>query len=205
MKHLNIKQNSEEWYEERKSLIFTASEFSSVITAKTGKKSTAIDKLIITKLTQDLLNKDKSFQGNYATERGQELEPDAIDCYSITKDVEVNNGGLFIADDLFYGASPDGIIGDNGLLEIKSVFDEAHVSNMLNNRAYIDYYPQLQGQLLCSGRRWVDWMSYHPELPPVITRVYRDEEYIDKLQKYLREGIELYKSKQDKLFEMGYL
>lgn len=205
MQVLNIDQRSDEWYEARRSVMFTASEFDNIITAKTGAKSASVEKLTNKKIAELLLNRKLGFEGNAATERGQELEPDAIDCYAITKDTEVLNAGFVIADDGFYGASPDGFIGNDGLLEIKSVFDESHVANMLNDKAYSDYYPQLQGQLLCTGRKWVDWMSYHPELPPVIIRVERDKEYIAKLKQYLREAKELLETKKQKLKDMGYL
>jgi len=205
MQLLNLEQGSAEWYEARKNVMFTASEFDNIITAKTGKKSASINKLTNKKLAELLLNKSLGFAGNAATERGNELEPDAIDCYAIAKDTEVLNGGFVIADDGFYGASPDGFVGKDGLLEVKSVFDESHVANMLNEEAYLDYYPQLQGQLLCTGRKWVDWMSYHPELPPVIIRVERDEKFIIKLRWYLRAAKKLLETKKQKLKTMGYL
>lgn len=205
MQIIDVQQNTPEWLEARKMVLFTASEFDQIITAKTGKKSASIDKLTNKKLAELLLNRSVGFTGNFATERGQELEPDAIDCYAMVKDVEVMNAGFVIADDGFYGASPDGFIGNDGLLEIKSVFDESHVANMLDDKAYMDYYPQLQGQLLCTGRKWVDWMSYHPELPPVIIRVERDEDFIAKLKQYLHEGKELLETKKSKLKNMGYL
>lgn len=205
MQVLNVTQGSDQWYEARRSVMFTASEFDNIITAKTGAKSASVEKLTNKKIAELLLNRKLGFDGNAATERGQELEPDAIDCYAIAKDTEVLNAGFVIADDGFYGASPDGFIGNYGLLEIKSVFDESHVANMLNDKAYLDYYPQLQGQLLCTGRKWVDWMSYHPELPPVIIRVERDEKYIAKLKQYLNEAKELLETKKQKLKIMGYL
>ena len=205
MQLLNLEQGSDEWHEARKGVLFTASEFKNIITAKTGKKSAAVESLTNKKLAELLLGRKMSFEGNAATDRGNELEPDAIDCYAIAKDTEVLNGGFVIADGGFFGCSPDGFIGNGGLLEIKSVFDESHVSNMLNETAYLDYYPQLQGQLLCTKRKWVDWMSYHPELPPVIVRVNRDEEYITKLVQYLHEAKKLLETKKSKLKDMGYL
>lgn len=206
MQVINVEQNTDDWYAVRRSVYFTASAFDQIITAKTGKKSTGVEKLTNRIIAEMLLNRAVGgFSGNAATERGNELEPDAIDCYSIARNVEVMNGGFVIADDGFYGCSPDGFVGNDGLLEIKSVYDESHVANMLDDKAYIDYYPQLQGQLLVTKRKWVDWMSYHPELPPVIIRVGRDEDYIIKLKRYLNEAKELLEEKKQKLKIMGYL
>ena len=205
MQVIKVEQNSEQWFEARKNVLFTASEFGQIITAKTGQKSKSVDRLINKKIAELLLNRSLGFTGNYATQRGSELEPEAIECYAFIEGIEVESAGFVIADSGFYGASPDGFVGENGLLEIKSVFDESHIANMLDSKAYMDYYPQLQGQLLCTKRDWVDWMSYHPELAPVVIRVDRDDEYIKKLEDYLAQAQELFSRKIKTLKDKGFL
>lgn len=96
------------------------------------------------------------------------------------------------------GASPDNFVrlpiytideagdrqhtGDSyGLLEIKCGMAKNQVKALIKPEVEREHWPQLQGQLLVTGRDWVDIMYYHPKLPPVIIRVERDDEYIAKL------------------------
>jgi exodeoxyribonuclease (lambda-induced) len=85
------------------------------------------------------------------------------------------------------GASPDGLIGDDGMLEIKCPEPQTHVRNLISGKVDMSYYPQMQGQMLVTGRKWCDWMSYHPDMPPVIVRVHRDNNYLAALTMALAE------------------
>jgi hypothetical protein len=204
MRELQVAQRSPEWYAARTG-VFTASEFDKIITP-TGKKSTQVEGLTNRILAEIMLGRShKQFNGNFATQRGEELEPQAVECYELAWDCLVAPAGFCLSDCGHYGCSPDGFVGDDGLIEIKCVFDESHVANMLSDAPYRAYYPQLQGQLLVTGRQWVDWVSYHPDLPPVIMRVERDMPYIGALMDYIAEAVKLLESKKTKLKEMGYL
>lgn len=128
-------------------------------------------------------------------ERGQMIEQDAIGQYELMRDVDTQVIG-FVTDDLnTMGCSPDRLVGEDGLLEIKCPKPNTQVGYLIGHEKTInfenrniciswerEYYPQLQGQLFITGRQWVDIMAYHPEFPPAILRVPRDEEYIDLLK-----------------------
>lgn len=204
MQEINHAQGSPEWFAARAGL-FTASNFGKVI-SPTGLKSKQVDAYTSELLAEIMVGGSVNvFEGNAYTDRGNELEPKAADVYAFIHDIEPVECGFTIADEGFYGASPDRLLGEDGLLEIKCPAPHTHIANLLANKVDSKYTPQLQGQLLCTGRKWVDWMSYHPELPPVIIRVERDEDFIIKLKRYLKEGKELLEEKKNQLKQLGYL
>ena len=88
-------------------------------------------------------------------------------------------------DDGRYGCSPDRLIAEDGLLELKCPAPHTHVRYLIEGCMDDEKRPQVQMQMLVTGRAWVDLVSYHPELPIVITRVERDVEYIALLAKVL--------------------
>jgi hypothetical protein len=175
----DCEQGSEAWHFARMG-IPTASEFFKLLTP-TGKPS-ASAKGIAHRLLAELITGKPitDFDGNAHTERGKELEPDAIAFYEMQNGLDTVRVGFVTDDARTMGCSPDCLVGDDGLLEIKCPAPHTHVEYMLNG---LDkgYYPQIQGQLLVTGRKWVDWMSYHPEMEPVIIRVERDEKYLADL------------------------
>lgn len=114
-------------------------------------------------------------------ERGQFLEPEARSFYEFQRDIETVRVGFMTNDQKTVGASPDSLVGDDGLLEIKCPSPGVHIGYLLRKPVDSKYYPQIQGQLWISERKWLDILSYHPEIPPALVRVERDEEYIKKL------------------------
>ena len=119
---------------------------------------------------------------NGVMQRGLELEAEARNLYELLNDAKVEQIGICFPDEkMAFGCSPDGLVGEDGLLEIKCLAPHTHVGVLLNSVAERAHYPQLQGQLLVTGRKWVDIMFYHPKMPPLIVRVERDETYIQKL------------------------
>lgn len=96
-------------------------------------------------------------------ERGQEQEPVARMLYEEENFVDVQGGGFF--DWGTYGDSPDGLIGHDGVLEIKSVIPSVHYANLQRGSFDPSYRWQLVGHLDCTGRDWVDFVSYCSEFP----------------------------------------
>jgi predicted phage-related endonuclease len=84
------------------------------------------------------------------------------------------------------GCSPDGLVNDDGLCEIKCPQSSAHLDRWLGAKIDPGYIDQMQFQMSCTGRRWVDFVSYHPDAPEEmqlhITRVPRDDKRIDELE-----------------------
>lgn len=110
-----------------------------------------------------------------AMQRGKEMEAEARDLYSLITGQEVREVGFCLADG--FGASPDGFVGEKGLLEIKCPKLATHVGYLLDNILPVDYFQQTQGQLLVTGREWCDFFSYYPGLKPLIVRVTPDKKF----------------------------
>jgi len=178
MQIINCEQNSPEWFAARAG-IATASEFDKILTP-TGKESAQADKYI-NKLLADIVAGEpvNDFEGSAYMERGKELEAEAVSWYEFYTGNATESVGFVLSDG--YGCSPDRLVGEDGLLEIKCPAGHTHVEYMLSGFDK-GYYPQVQGQLLVTGRRWCDWVSYHPKMQPIIKRITRDKEYISKLK-----------------------
>jgi predicted phage-related endonuclease len=79
------------------------------------------------------------------------------------------------------GCSPDSLVGEDGLLEIKTKMAHIQLDVLLKDQVPTEHMAQLQGALLVTNRTWVDFVSYWPNLPLFVKRVYRDQEYLNKL------------------------
>lgn len=181
---LDCEQLSDEWFAARAGLP-TASHFSEIVTAK-GEPSKSAH-LYMCELAAEAVTGIKT-EGytNDIIQRGIELEPEAIEFYEFVKGVEVKKVGLCYQDEQKkFGASPDGLVDEDGILELKCPLAKTHVSYLLDNRLPPAYHRQVQGQLYVTERQWCDFMSYYPGLKPFIIRVERDEKFIKKLAQHL--------------------
>lgn len=179
MIELKLKQGSEEWHKARLG-IPTSSQFHRIIT-KGGapSKSNYAHELIAEKLLGYPVTE---FVSDWM-QRGQDLEDRAVAFYELQRDRDTSTAGFCLTDDRKAGASPDRFVGDLGLLEIKCPSPIVHVGNMLNLTD--GHKQQTQAQLMVTGREWVDLLSYHPDLPPALVRVNRNEIYIEAMKKHL--------------------
>ena len=181
---IDAEQRSAEWHEARTG-VPTASGFSKLITPD-GRPSKAADgyitSLIREKIFGDAENhKTDNDVKSYWLQRGIDLEPCAVSMYELLNGVDVQLIGLCLHDDIEAGASPDGLIGDDGGLEIKCPSPRTHQIYLDEEKLPDKYKAQVMGCLWITGRKWWDFMSYHPDMDPVVIRVERDEEYIEKL------------------------
>lgn len=186
---MDIEQRSEEWFNQRLG-IPTASNYSQLITSK-GEPSrqarTYIDKLIAQRLTG---KRESSFTTEHI-ERGIEMEPRAVAWYEFERDVEVVETGFHRHPELDTGCSPDGLVGEDGLLEIKCPAPHTHVKYLRAEKVPTEYYPQVQGQIWVMGREWCDFLSFHPEMPKLLIRVERDEQFIAALEEQVTKACEI--------------
>lgn len=184
-KYFDIEQNTDEWINLRMGK-FTASMFSDLM----GSKNTLTYQKAINKVVFEILTNEvpENFTSGYM-ERGHELEPLAKELYSMMTFNDVSNGGFFSYGN-YIGASPDGLIDDDGLLEIKSPSFNTMINYLLRKSLPIEYKYQVQGQLFVTNRKWCDFMAYHPKLKPLIIRVERDEDIITDIQTRINEAIE---------------
>lgn len=183
MRVIDFPQRSPEWFQARLG-VPSASSFGKVITP-TGKPSTQVDGYLNKLVAEILTGKTDGQEASEAMQRGTELEPEARSYYELIAG-PVEEIGFCIHNDGF-GCSPDGLVGDEGLIEIKCPLSHTQVEYLLLSDGKIPsiYYPQVQGQLLVMDRKWCDFLSYHPDMKPLLVRVERDEAYISKLHELL--------------------
>lgn len=122
-----------------------------------------------------------------AMQWGIDKEPEAIAAYSFLYGVEVVPTGFVRHPSIEYcGATPDGAVGDDGLVEVKCPNTATHLNTLLRGAADPKYVKQMQFQMACTGRAWVDFISYDPRMPPELQmrsyRVPRDETMIAELE-----------------------
>lgn len=194
----NCEQNSDEWYALRLG-VPTASEFKKVLSG-TGKVSTQLLGYAQQLAAEIIAGEPVDiWEGNEYTERGHELEDKARELYEFMTGNDVTECGFVTNGD--FGASPDRLVGDDGLLEIKCLKGQRHVAACMyiesKGKVQPDYYSQLQGQLLVTGRKWADIVFYHPQLPHAEIRIHRDDEFIAALIEQLNKLIET----RDKIVE----
>lgn len=195
MKVIDCIQGDDVWIESRLG-IPTASEFHRIVTPK-GKLSTQSTKYAYRLIAEYLLKRSMdSLEGLEWIEFGKANEADAARLYEFDHEVESIKVGFVTTDDGKIGCSPDRLVGDKGLLEIKSVAPQTHIGNMVNGFDE-DYICQVQGQLYVSEREWCDWISYNPEFPLVCIRTYRNEEYI----KLLADSLKAFNEMKDEMLE----
>ena len=199
---LNIEQGRRAWIEARLG-IPTASEFSKIVTPG-GKLSASRDEYIGTLLAEWALGEQVDDFDNEWTERGKALEPEARNYYRFHRDTEVKNVGLIYRDDSrTVGASPDGTIGEDGLLELKCPKASTHLRWLALGVVPRQHVIQVQAQLWVSGRAWVDFMSYYPGLPPLIVRAHPGEKMQVAFDEAIPVFIEELLAGREKLREMG--
>ena len=179
MRIIDCEQRSEEW--ERWRNRPTASEFGSFITPARGdysKQATAYAAKIVAKQLGVYTEPPPTFW----MEWGVEQEPNAKAAYTAMTGRDVQDVGFIIPDNTdAYGGSPDGLVGDDGLIEIKCPAPETHISYHAAGELPVQYRPQVQGLLFISGRLWCDFLAFHPELTPFLIRVEPDLKYQEKM------------------------
>ena len=184
MKILDCVQGTPEWFQARLG-IPSASNFDMIVTTK-GEPSKQRTKYMYRLAGEFVAGKAEEGYQSQAMLNGVQTEEEARSFYEFTKGVEVKQVGFCVSDCGRYGCSPDGLIGDNCLIEIKCPTVAVHVGYLLDNSLPTDYFQQTQGQLLVTGREYVDFVSYYPCLKPLIVRVERDEKFLALLESELK-------------------
>lgn len=197
----DLEQGSPEWLRIRLG-VPTTSNFGKIITP-TGKKSAQFNDYMNTLLAELILGEGEPYYKSPAMERGNELEPYAVQYYAYWYKCSPRTVGFITSDDGRIGCSPDRLIGRDGLLEVKCPLQSRHTKNLITGEIDPQYIPQVQGQLYMTGRAWCDWMSYYPGLPASIVRVEPDEEYRTNLVNYLDEFVEQMDTKITQLKKKG--
>lgn len=180
MSTLDMEQRSDAWFAARAGK-FTGSRFSSLMARlKNGEPGASCQNLLAALVIERLTGRPTEMYVNAAMERGTLLEPHALTAYADRTGNAVQTVGFVVHPTLDYvGVSPDGLIGDDGLVEIKCPSAEnKHLDALLHGSHATEYQWQIQGQMWVTGREWCDAVSYDPRWPDhmtlAITRVYCD-------------------------------
>ena len=190
-----IEQRTEDWFAARLGKV-TASRVADVIAkTKTGysaSRENYMAQLVVERMTQ----KPTEFYSNAAMQWGTDQEPFARAAYELAKGVMVEEVGFVPHPNiLMAGASPDGFVGVNGLVEIKCPNTATMIETLLTKKCPQKYFTQIQFQLACTDRVFCDYVVFDPRMPKhlqlFVTRVERDEDFIthieDEIQVFLSE------------------
>lgn len=181
-----MEQGSPEWHAERAGKA-TASRIADVV-ARTKSGYGASRKNYAAQLvTERLTGQTESSYVNAAMQHGIDTEAEARDAYAFSTDAEVSEIAFVPHPTIeMSGASPDGMVGDDGLVEIKCPNSAQHIETLLTGKVPDKYVIQMQWQMACTGRKWCDFVSYDNRLPGAmhlfIQRVDRDDERIAELE-----------------------
>ncbi len=190
----DIIQGSPEWHALRVGKV-TASRVADVIAkTKTGwgaSRANYMADLIAEKLTGEPA---PSFM-NAAMQWGTDQEPNARAAYEFKKDCEVVAIGFAIHPTIHdSGASPDGLVGADGMVEFKCPNTATHIETLLSGTVPGKYVTQMQWQMACTNRKWCDFVSFDPRMPESMTmfvqRIDRDEALIGRLEDDVRDFLD---------------
>jgi hypothetical protein len=178
---IDCEQNSPEWRAARCGLP-TASCFGDILAKGEGKTR----RTYLMKLAGEILTGEpmESFS-NVHTDRGHAMEEEARNAYAFMADVDPQRVG-FIRNGQ-KGCSPDSLIGDNGMLEIKTQLPHLLIETILKDDFPSAHKAQCQGALWCAEREWIDISVYWKKMPSFVKRAYRDVAYIGQLTRAVDE------------------
>jgi putative phage-type endonuclease len=203
-----MQQGSAEWLQSRLGKV-TASRVSDVV-AKTksgysASRANYLAQLVCERLTGQ---PQDSFQ-SAAMEWGTEHEPEARMAYEFLRDATVTQAGFIEHPKMAAGASPDGLVGEDGMVEIKCPNTATHIQTLLTEKVPAKYVKQMQWQMYIAEREWCDFASYDPRVPEAmrlwVKRVHRDhpmiEELVTEVSKFLDEVSDTVESLSNKYLE----
>tara|TARA_R100000541_G_scaffold1817_1_gene6785 strand:- start:210 stop:833 length:624 start_codon:yes stop_codon:yes gene_type:complete len=181
-----LEQGSAEWHQLRLGKV-TASRMSDVLSKGRGKApSKTAETYMMELIAERLTGESKPFFENDAMRWGTETEPQARSMYEVNNDFVAVDEVAFIKHSEFIGVSPDGLIGEHGMLEIKCPTTITQIKRALTDDYSADYKAQIQMQLWVAKREWCDFVSFDPRIDfdasYLQQRVYRDEEFIANME-----------------------
>ena len=183
-----MEQRTEEWFNARIGKV-TASNLANV-TAFTKSGESAYRKNYRHQLvTERLTGKPTEIYVNQAMQHGIDTEDEARDFY-VFKYNDVEEVGFIDHPTIdMAGASPDGLVGDDGLIEIKCRQPQNHTETLISNQIPSRYRLQMFWQMACTGRKWCDYVSYCPSFPEELKMVVIRLEWNDEQIKLLEEEV----------------
>lgn len=184
-----MEQRTDEWFAARLGKV-TASNIAKVMAKGGGAtRKNYMAQLVCETLTGQ---KEETFK-SASMERGNELEAVAREMYCLNEfDATVTETGFILHPTIeLFGASPDGLVNDDGLIEIKCPNTATHIETIKTGKPKREYLLQMHGQMMCTGRRWCDFVSYDNRLPENLayfkTRIVFDEGLASEIETGIRE------------------
>lgn len=183
-----MEQRTEEWHQARLGKV-TASNLSNVTASTRSGESAYRRNYRLRLITERLTGKQTEFTINQAMQHGIDTEDEARDFY-VFKYNDVEEVGFIDHPTIdMAGASPDGLVGDDGLIEIKCRQPHNHTETLISNQIPSNYKLQMFWQMACTGRRWCDYVSYCPSFPEELKMVVIRLEWNDEQIKLLEEEV----------------
>ena len=194
----DIVQRTPEWIEIKRGKM-SASNAETIIANGKG-----LETYIYNLMAEYYSSAEKENYINADMQRGIDLEPEARLEFEFYTNLDVQEVGFIEYND-FIGVSPDGLIGDDGLIEIKCPNDSIYFKLLLSNNIKPEYIAQMQMQMYVTERQYCYFVSYNPnfEKSLYIKKINRDEEMIDKLKKGLERGTQLIKEIKENFRKVG--
>jgi putative phage-type endonuclease len=183
-------QGSEDWKLARCGSLGASSIHEAVARTKTGWGASRAN-LMARLLAERLTGVPQDTYQSQAMVHGTETEPYALAAYEFYQDAIVERVGLVPHPSIAYShASPDGLVGADGLVEVKCPGSATHIDTLLGQSVPGRYVAQMQWQMACTGRAWCDFVSFDPRMPEdmrlFVRRVQRDSAQIADLEKEIR-------------------
>lgn len=181
-----IEQGSPEWHQQRIGKLTASRIADALARTKTGWGASRAN-LMAALVAERLTGVSQDSYTNGAMQWGIDTEPKAKAAYEFRNDIDIAPAG-FVPHPLIAmsGASPDGYVGDDGLIEIKCPNIATHIETLLGAEIDGRYVKQMQWQMACTGRAWCDFASFDPRLPPEmqlhVRRVHRDDKLISEME-----------------------
>ncbi len=181
-----IAQGSPEWHDIRRGKV-TASRVADLIAKTKSGPATSRANYMAELLCERMTGETQPFFSNAAMQWGTDKEPEARAAYCFHTDNDVSEIAFVDHPTIaMAGASPDGLIGDDGLLEIKCPNTATHLDTLASGKPAGKYVTQMMWQMACTGRQWCDFASYDPRLPEhlrlFVTRIPRDADQIAAME-----------------------
>lgn len=182
-----MEQRSAEWFAARCGKV-TASRVADIIAKTKSGPSASRENYLAQLVCERMTGKPAESYSNAAMQWGTDQEPFARAAYESTKDVLVEEVGFVVHPSIEgAGASPDGLVGLFGLVEIKAPQSSTHIQTLLDQKVPEKYNTQMQWQMACTNRQWCDFVSFDPRMDEglqlFVKRVKYDPIYVSQLEK----------------------
>jgi putative phage-type endonuclease len=203
-----MEQRTDEWYKARLGKV-TASRVADVVAKTKSGYSTSRANYMAELICERLTGAKGESYMSAAMQWGVDQEPRARAAYEAETGALVTEIGFTPHGDMgATGASPDGLVDNDGLVEIKCPITATHLETLLTETVPSRYITQMQWQMACTGRKWCDFVSYDPRLPDgmelFVKRVPRDDKLISELEDEVGLFILEMSGKLEKLMEKYY-